>query len=611
MQIKIEQFKLWRGVDVAAKENDIFKTALLISDYSSQEVGIKHIQKNYGNPQSQAYKDLSRFKNRSSGIILFAKLILDEALKRLPESDDAAAQRRMLTQLNETVTAVYVKPMHNAQKKIQDFLTQIKQIVTYDQHILITKEPSIALMTSLHTLLQLANTYINELASYKRYAARKYGVNPDALKVTLAELLTTTELKLQQSEQIAETAQQKTAALEIQAMLHAQYELILNQPDLAEHKIRSIGDLLNTTIGCLAQLGILKQRSSKCHSERESLNDLLNVFVRNDGQMLDRKYCLELLAEQQKALELLSSYLCLDQRNELDELLKQLHSPEPSQQLRTGLLYGISWLTALPTVTYRLLTPSSVQKMIDAALPATADSMAKQYICDKLRAIITHLNGQMAELDRQQSTLITQLSRGDAALGRGLERASCTVVQQVIVTSQVVAGAVEAYTACVNELQDNMDMVREIQGADTDLAVFIAINNTFLNKLMTFLARICSLFKTDVVRVIEGASQMREQLLERKRHYQQCIDEALNNIHNNSEIDSGMKKRLAQEFHVDSNASVEPRIDAPLKPQQAKLMIDNLTALFARAAPEAPSLEADETAQLPAFGNGKANAPQN
>ena len=128
---------------------------------------------------------------------------------------------------------------------------------------------------------------------------------------------------------------------------------------------------------------------------------------------------------------------------------------------------------------------------------------------------------------------------------------------------------------------------------------------------MTFLARICSLFKTDVVRVIEDASQMREQLLERKRHYQQCINEALNNIHNNSEIDSGMKKRLAQEFHVDSNASVEPRIDALLKPQQAKLMIDNLIALFARAAPEAPSLKADETVQLPASGNGKANAPQN
>lgn len=611
MQIKIEQFKLWRGVDVAAKENDIFKTALLISDYKSQEVGIKHVQKNYGNPQSQAYKDLSRFKNRSLGIILFAKLILDEALKRLPESDDAAAQRRMLTQLNETVTAVYVKPMHNAQKNIQDFLTQIKQIVTYDQHILITKELSIALMTSLYTLLQLANTYINELASYKRYAARQYGVNPDALKVTLAELLTTTELKLQQSEQIAETAQQKTAALEIQTMLHAQYELILNQPDLAEHKIRSIGDLLNTTIDCLEQLRILKQDSSKYHFERESLNDLLNVFVRNDGQMLDRKYCLELIAKQQKALELLSSHLYPHQRNELYELLKQLHTPEPSQQLRTRLLYGISWLTALPTVTYRLLIPSSVQKTIDAALPATADSMAKQYICDKLRAIITHLNGQIAELDRQQSTLITQLSRGDAELGRGLERASCTVVQQVIVTSQVVAGAVKAYAACVNELQYNMDMVRKIQGADTDLAVFIAINNTFLNKLMTFLARICSLFKTDVVRVIEDASQMREQLLERKRHYQQCINEALNNIHNNSEIDSGMKKRLAQEFHVDSNASVEPRIDALLKPQQAKLMIDNLIALFARAAPEAPSLKADETVQLPASGNGKANAPQN
>lgn len=609
MQIKIEQFRLWRGVDVAAKEDDIFKTALLISDYSSHADGLNSVKTHYSNPQSKAYKDLSQFKKRSSGIILFVKLVLDEALIQLPVSDDVVEPRRMIAQLNETITAVYVNPAKNSRVNIQRFLTQINEIITHDQPILIMKEPTIALMTSLHTLLQLANTYINNLPFYKRSAARGYGVNLNKLEVALAKLLTATERKLQHCELIIDTAQQTTATQEVQNMLHAQYETILNQSTVAELKIDSLGYALNTNIDLLEQLRSLKQRSARCDFELWSLYNLLEVFVKNDEQVSDRKYCVELIAEYQTTFNLFLSHVNPYQRNELDELLNQLHSPELSQKLGASILYAISWLTALPTAVYRLMTPLNVQKMIDSALPATADSIAKQYICDNLNAIVINLNAQLSDLHQQESALITRLSQDNRELGMRLERASCEVVQQVIATSSAVAGAVEAYAACVKELQLSVNNIRIMQQADTDLAAFITINNTFFNKLMTFLAKICSLFKTDAVLVIEQASQMREQLLQQKTLYKQCISVALNNINNNPEIDSEMKTRLAEEFCVDSNTLVEPRIVEPLKPQQVKLMINNLSSLFDRAALEDPTLKVDEIVLLPESGNGHTKAP--
>ncbi|HAT1978225.1 TPA: Dot/Icm T4SS effector Lem20 [Legionella pneumophila] len=576
MKSKEERFNEWRQ-EKAKSEQAYIKTVPLVEEYIKSFDTLTELRNDVANPDSEKIKKMDAHKKRTLGVLLYAKLKLDEVIEKIPDSD--SQEKDLLVELNNTLSKVYDNPKSDAKNRVKILIETTEHLLDMENH----SDPQLAkeLCADLYALLCIAKRSLK-----KHETLASWFIDVHEINKKLEELLAKTEEKVEildktLSEKLNESLETSQKDRTIQEHFNERFTEILSGDEKQRTKLDKLKMSLKEVAQGLSGIVELRKEKATIGEKIKKIEALLKAVEENDKKVTGRQYFLDLLASHKDHFNTLMSTEGGELKKQLAGKIEQLKTPDFYQTVSSTLLWGASWATSLGTVIYRQITPQAVQDRVSAYAPATLDSEAKALLQELARQQLIELKKQHNLKRDELVQRYSQLSSGSPELEKLITNATSDHLEQIAAATTETSKVLDGYDQIEIKLKDNVDKLKGNQLTRKQLSDFIEKNDTWIVKLSNWLAEnIHEIFKSDTARMIDKARKAQQKLGEFERQYQTEIESEKAKIENNDSLSSEMKVFLKNQFEETKKAGGMEQ-----KPQK-NLSKETLQKLFVSLLPE-------------------------
>ncbi|HAT2008562.1 TPA: Dot/Icm T4SS effector Lem20 [Legionella pneumophila] len=576
MKSKEERFNEWRQ-EKAKSEQAYIKTVPLVEEYIKSFDTLAELRNDVANPNSEKIKKMDAHKRRTLGVLLYAKLKLDEVIEKISDSD--SQEKDLLIELNNTLSKAYDNPKSDAKNRVKVLIETTEQLLDIEHH----SYPQLAkeLCADLYALLCIAKRSLK-----KNEILASWFIDVHEINKKLEELLEKTEEKVESldkilSEKLNESLETSPKDRTIQEHFNERFTEILSGDEKQRTKLDKLKMSLKEVAEGLSGIVELRKEKATIGEKIKKIEALLKTVEENDKKVTGRQYFLDLLASHKDHFNTLMSTEGGELKKQLAGKIEQLKNPDFYQTVSSTLLWGASWATSLGTVIYRQITPQAVQDRVSAYVPATLDSEAKALLQELARQQLIELKKQQNLKRDELVQRYSQLSSGSPELEKLITNATSDHLEQIAAATTETSKVLDGYDQIEIKLKDNVEKLKGNQLTRKQLSDFIEKNDTWIVKLSNWLAEnIHEIFKSDTARMIDKARKAQQKLGEFERQYQTEIESEKAKIENNDSLSSEMKVFLKNQFEETKKAGGMEQ-----KPQK-NLSKETLQKLFFSLLPE-------------------------
>ncbi|HBD9380806.1 TPA: Dot/Icm T4SS effector Lem20 [Legionella pneumophila] len=576
MKSKEERFNEWRQ-EKAKSEQAYIKTVPLVEEYIKSFDTLAELRNDVANPNSEKIKKMDAHKRRTLGVLLYAKLKLDEVIEKISDSD--SQEKDLLIELNNTLSKAYDNPKSDAKNRVKILIETTEQLLDIQHH----SYPQLAkeLCADLYALLCIAKRSLK-----KNEILASWFIDVHEINKKMEELLAKTEEKVESldkilSEKLNESLETSQKDRTIQEHFNERFTEILSGDEKQRTKLDKLKMNLKEVAEGLSGIVGLRKEKATIGEKIKKIEALLKTVEENDKKVTGRQYFLDLLASHKDHFNTLMSTEGGELKKQLAAKIEQLKNPDFYQTVSSTLLWGASWATSLGTVIYRQITPQAVQDRVSAYVPATLDSEAKALLQELARQQLIELKKQQNLKRDELVQRYSQLSSGSPELEKLITNATSDHLEQIAAATTETSKVLDGYDQIEIKLKDNVEKLKGNQLTRKQLSDFIEKNDTWIVKLSNWLAEnIHEIFKSDTARMIDKARKAQQKLGEFERQYQTEIESEKAKIENNDSLSSEMKVFLKNQFEETKKAGGMEQ-----KPQK-NLSKETLQKLFFSLLPE-------------------------
>ncbi|MFO9237601.1 Dot/Icm T4SS effector Lem20 [Legionella pneumophila serogroup 1] len=576
MKSKEERFNEWRQ-EKAKSEQAYIKTVPLVEEYIKSFDTLAELRNDVANPNSEKIKKMDAHKRRTLGVLLYAKLKLDEVIEKISDSD--SQEKDLLIELNNTLSKAYDNPKSDAKNRVKILIETTEQLLDIQHH----SYPQLAkeLCADLYALLCIAKRSLK-----KNEILASWFIDVHEINKKMEELLAKTEEKVESldkilSEKLNESLETSQKDRTIQEHFNERFTEILSGDEKQRTKLDKLKMNLKEVAEGLSGIVGLRKEKATIGEKIKKIEALLKTVEENDKKVTGRQYFLDLLASHKDHFNTLMSTEGGELKKQLAAKIEQLKNPDFYQTVSSTLLWGASWATSLGTVIYRQITPQAVQDRVSAYVPATLDSEAKALLQELARQQLIELKKQHNLKRDELVQRYSQLSSGSPELEKLITNATSDHLEQIAAATTETSKVLDGYDQIEIKLKDNVEKLKGNQLTRKQLSDFIEKNDTWIVKLSNWLAEnIHEIFKSDTARMIDKARKAQQKLGEFERQYQTEIESEKAKIENNDSLSSEMKVFLKNQFEETKRAGGMEQ-----KPQK-NLSKETLQKLFVSLLPE-------------------------
>lgn len=535
------------------------------------------LRSDVANPDSEKIKKMDAHKRRTLGVLLYAKLKLDEVIEKISDSD--SQEKDLLVELNNTLSKAYDNPKSDAKKRVKILIETTEHLLDIEHH----SYPQLAkeLCADLYALLCIAKRSLK-----KNEILASWFIDVHEINKKLEELLAKTEGKVESldkilSEKLNESLETSQKDRTIQDYFNERFTEILSGDEEQRAKLDKLKVSLKEVADGLSGIVELRKEKATISEKIKKIEALLKIVEENDKKVAGRQYFLDLLASYKDHFNTLMSTEGGELKKQLAGKIEQLKTPDFYQTVSSTLLWGASWATSLGTVIYRQITPQAVQDRVSAYAPATLDSEAKALLQELARQQLIELKKQQSLKRDELVQRYSQLSSGSSELEKLIINATSDHLEQIAAATTETSKVLDGYDQIEIKLKDKLEKLKGNQFTRKQLFDFIEKNDTWIVKLSNWLAEnIHEIFKSDTARMIDKARKAQQKLGEFERQYQTEIESEKAKIENNDSLSSEMKVFLKNQFEETKKAGGMEQ-----KPQK-NLSKETLQKLFVSLLPE-------------------------
>lgn len=576
MKSKEERFNEWRQ-EKAKSEQAYIKTVPLVEEYIKSFDTLAELRNDVANPNSEKIKKMDAHKRRTLGVLLYAKLKLDEVIEKISDSD--SQEKDLLIELNNTLSKAYDNPKSDAKNRVKILIETTEHLLNIEHH----SYPQLAkeLCADLYALLCIAKRSLK-----KNEILASWFIDVHEINKKLEELLAKTEEKVESldkilSEKLNESLETSPKDRTIQEHFNERFTEILSGDEKHRTKLDKLKMSLKEVAEGLSGIVELRKEKATIGEKIKKIEALLKTVEENDKKVTGRQYFLDLLASHKDHFNTLMSTEGGELKKQLAGKIEQLKNPDFYQTVSSTLLWGASWATSLGTVIYRQITPQAVQDRVSAYAPATLDSEAKALLQELARQQLIELKKQQSLKRDELVQRYSQLSSGSPELEKLIINATSDHLEQIAAATTETSKVLDGYDQIEIKLKDNVEKLKGNQLTRKQLSDFIEKNDTWIVKLSNWLAEnIHEIFKSDTARMIDKARKAQQKLGEFERQYQTEIESEKAKIENNDSLSSEMKVFLKNQFEETKKTGGMEQ-----KPQK-NLSKETLQKLFVSLLPE-------------------------
>ncbi|HIA1330044.1 TPA: Dot/Icm T4SS effector Lem20 [Legionella pneumophila] len=576
MKSKEERFNEWRQ-EKAKSEQAYIKTVPLVEEYIKSFDTLAELRNDVANPNSEKIKKMDAHKRRTLGVLLYAKLKLDEVIEKISDSD--SQEKDLLIELNNTLSKAYDNPKSDAKNRVKILIETTEHLLNIEHH----SYPQLAkeLCADLYALLCIAKRSLK-----KNEILASWFIDVHEINKKLEELLAKTEEKVESldkilSEKLNESLETSPKDRTIQEHFNERFTEILSGDEKQRTKLDKLKMSLKEVAEGLSGIVELRKEKATIGEKIKKIEALLKTVEENDKKVTGRQYFLDLLTSHKDHFNTLMSTEGGELKKQLAGKIEQLKNPDFYQTVSSTLLWGASWATSLGTVIYRQITPQAVQDRVSAYAPATLDSEAKALLQELARQQLIELKKQQSLKRDELVQRYSQLSSGSPELEKLIINATSDHLEQIAAATTETSKVLDGYDQIEIKLKDNVEKLKGNQLTRKQLSDFIEKNDTWIVKLSNWLAEnIHEIFKSDTARMIDKARKAQQKLGEFERQYQTEIESEKAKIENNDSLSSEMKVFLKNQFEETKKTGGMEQ-----KPQK-NLSKETLQKLFVSLLPE-------------------------
>ncbi|HAU3921221.1 TPA: purine NTPase, partial [Legionella pneumophila] len=558
-------------------EQAYIKTVPLVEEYIKSFDTLAELRSDVANPDSEKIKKMDAHKRRTLGVLLYAKLKLDEVIEKISDSD--SQEKDLLVELNNTLSKAYDNPKSDAKKRVKILIETTEHLLDIEHH----SYPQLAkeLCADLYALLCIAKRSLK-----KNEILASWFIDVHEINKKLEELLAKTEGKVESldkilSEKLNESLETSQKDRTIQDYFNERFTEILSGDEEQRAKLDKLKVSLKEVADGLSGIVELRKEKATISEKIKKIEALLKIVEENDKKVAGRQYFLDLLASYKDHFNTLMSTEGGELKKQLAGKIEQLKTPDFYQTVSSTLLWGASWATSLGTVIYRQITPQAVQDRVSAYAPATLDSEAKALLQELARQQLIELKKQQSLKRDELVQRYSQLSSGSSELEKLIINATSDHLEQIAAATTETSKVLDGYDQIEIKLKDKLEKLKGNQFTRKQLFDFIEKNDTWIVKLSNWLAEnIHEIFKSDTARMIDKARKAQQKLGEFERQYQTEIESEKAKIENNDSLSSEMKVFLKNQFEETKKAGGMEQ-----KPQK-NLSKETLQKLFVSLLPE-------------------------
>ncbi|WP_392536400.1 hypothetical protein [Legionella sp. 227] len=610
MQSKRERFKQWRGSQ-SDKEQNILDSAMLISDYVSSVDNLETIQVNAG----QKFKDFEQLKARTYGIIVFAKLFIDEAIEQLPES--AAKEKKILAHSSLIASTLYENWKNNTKENVFTLIGNIEKLFLLNTQPFTDQNHYKTFMFSSYMLCHLIKVAIAQIdwraqlvisaffdlnvikakvdfflqkieerierLNHPELEAKKID-EVDPLK-PVKDLLKERYLKVLGLSPLIKVKPTKTGAVHKHGAPGAPRLLPSEVKQVNQNIFKSLTELeaeIEKVSSGIFSIYESRRKKVELDEEIEKVSQLLIALDENDKKIIGRKDFLDFIEEHKKLYQFLLENTEDTQKQQLLDKISQLKASLESPNLSSGAIQGISWMATPLTVVYRTTTPQAVQEAIGSTLPATWDGACKMELKALVYACLLDLQNKLKKKESQIAAINNRFFNRDTSLRLWLASESFEQLEALKKANDMMKDAVQASCNLLTTIKQNALFLNKLQQSSQTLDDFVQLHDGFFVKISNFLAQYFAFFKTETAKMIDDAVALKAKVDGLAGEYQRAVEQGVRQIEYTPNLDAPIKSHIKSQFNGDMQEILQEKKNN-LNPNKrtVRLLMNNLSTLFA------------------------------
>lgn len=428
---KLDRLIAWQQKVNVADAHDFMSTVMLIERYldGAELHLIKRDVVGTTDERSNAYQEIATSHKDYKSLLLFTKLATDESIDFLTSEKE----HKILKSLQCSLGSLFLNYSSEPNKHFNSILNSFREFLDIPPESFTSKIQAKNLYYALYlamnyTLTRMIKDWkLKVVAGVFRINIRHYIQEVGALITKLETHMTLLQktLNLQvasESMPANDYAHDIVPPDEVNQLTAAQQAM---QQHFNQHYTRvlerklSLDDKLKELLLSIEQIthGIIEYRSHRMlkieiSSNISNIKTLFDAFKNNEEQITGRMYFLDLKNAYASAYHLL---IALSRSSKKDELILNAAQQERGS-LSSMALHLLSAVNTPTLAAARMITPRFLVKAVNAILPDTLDSRAKQLVIELSEELLMDLRQRLNLIQSQINRVLSFLFSGDNAL---------------------------------------------------------------------------------------------------------------------------------------------------------------------------------------------------
>ena len=401
-----------------------------------------------------------------------------------------------------------------------------------------------------------------------------------------------------------------TLPLTIEAHFNAAYLAIIESPEPSLlDKIELIKTALDQTHLNLTALIIKKTKDRALQTQLSHVDAVLTAIDANEKNTPNKLYALDLINSIrgsvdtliEQATEKKEKELAARLREQIEQFEQQIEDPELVRTVIDGVEFAASSILSIPKSYFRHYVPGFVQNIVHSqikkrtpALFDTLDSQCKETLKALAQSRHASLSGHVNEagtlttkgkITLSDDSIVRSIARvasGNTALIPLISASPINQLEQLLIKNRDVHRVMMEYAELSTQMMNNQAQLLEANKLDINVNAFLLEHDGFLVTLSLFLSKICSLFKTDTAKKVEGVRTVKTDLKALKLEYQAALEQGKAEILANNNT----SPVISAAFIAKLTVSPDPAPEA-IQPNNIITQFDLIQTMFNGLAPAA------------------------
>ncbi|CDZ78939.1 hypothetical protein BN59_03254 [Legionella massiliensis] len=555
-----QKFIEWRGGS-AESEGALLSTAILIDTYVAK-TSWDSIQDDLIDGRSQAYIALEEFEQRTRGAILYGRLIVDGYCESL-NAETEKEELQLLCMMLESIASLDINIKNEPQQHLNILISGFKKWMSEFVDKNPDKKKVYDFCKSVYTTLKILDIKLKDLSWALKSTASLF-VDLTKIEADLEGILATTskkidELELQPSPQVEEDSTPKTFG----SLVNRSHLRILDDADLDVYeRVQRLEAKVSSLPSVLDLLVKSRERKTELLVQKKYAKDLLAALIGNSHQATRRKYFLTFIKENATEYDALMAVFPKEASKRLVEIQTELENPGYYRNFVSSAQYVSSWAFAMPNSVVRYVAPNQVES-ISKRLPDTLDSEAKRELEKLIRQHLDDIKEELDELKttvEQQTALIDEDDDELTQFAMKVESSELTQLSESLNNSKdSIVEALEKYRTLYQQISEDMTVLQQFKDAGLykEIDAFVDEYDGFWVWLSNLFAQLSEFFKTDTAIAVDEVAELKKEMIQFEKEYNDRIEQNINEIKDNSHIPESVKISLLKQFSQIPSESLE------------------------------------------------------